>query len=165
MSFSSFSAAFPCGRHYFSPHKMAAKNHRLSWHCRFAILLQHQWTTFFIWRKVRFLRLILTVKLSSCDALSQTVYKIRGKTLNTTMCTCLIDECGWKQKWKTKKKTVTPPECTRQGVGGMMQHSMDRVLCLTVNSCWRCLSSSVIRCWSLLNAIWLSVLNQYRPWI
>ena len=26
----SFSAAFPCGRHYFSPHKMAAKNHRLS---------------------------------------------------------------------------------------------------------------------------------------
>ena len=26
----SFSAALPCGRHYFSPHKMAAKNHRLS---------------------------------------------------------------------------------------------------------------------------------------
>ena len=34
-----FSAAFPCGRHYFSPHKMAAKNHRLSWHCRFKIAL------------------------------------------------------------------------------------------------------------------------------
>ena len=31
----SFSEALPCGRHYFSPHKMAAKNHRLSWHCRF----------------------------------------------------------------------------------------------------------------------------------
>ena len=31
----SFSAALPCGRHYFSPHKMAAKNHRLSWHCCF----------------------------------------------------------------------------------------------------------------------------------
>ena len=31
----SFSAAWPGGRHYFSPHKMAAKNHRLSWHCRF----------------------------------------------------------------------------------------------------------------------------------
>ena len=31
----SFSAAFSCGRHYFSPHKMVAKNHRLSWHCRF----------------------------------------------------------------------------------------------------------------------------------
>ena len=31
----SFSAAFPCGRHYFSPHKMAAKYHRISWHCRF----------------------------------------------------------------------------------------------------------------------------------
>ena len=31
----SFSAAFPCGRYYFSPHKMADKNHRLSWHCRF----------------------------------------------------------------------------------------------------------------------------------
>ena len=31
----SFSASLPCGRHYFSPHKMAAKNHRLSWHCRF----------------------------------------------------------------------------------------------------------------------------------
>ena len=31
----SFSAAFPCGRHYFSPHKMAAKNHRLLWHCHF----------------------------------------------------------------------------------------------------------------------------------
>ena len=30
-----FSAALPCGRHYFPPHKMAAKNHRLSWHCRF----------------------------------------------------------------------------------------------------------------------------------
>ena len=30
-----FSAAFPCGHHYFSPHKMTAKNHRLSWHCRF----------------------------------------------------------------------------------------------------------------------------------
>ena len=27
----SFSAALSCGRHYFSPHKMAAKNHRLSW--------------------------------------------------------------------------------------------------------------------------------------
>ena len=26
----SFSAALPCGRHYFSPHKMAAKTHRLS---------------------------------------------------------------------------------------------------------------------------------------
>ena len=26
----SFSAALSCGRHYFSPHKMAAKNHRLS---------------------------------------------------------------------------------------------------------------------------------------
>ena len=34
----SFSAALPCGRHYFSPHKMAAKNHWLSWHCRFKIL-------------------------------------------------------------------------------------------------------------------------------
>ena len=33
----SFSAALPSGRHYFSPHKMAAKNHRLSWHCRFNI--------------------------------------------------------------------------------------------------------------------------------
>ena len=31
----SFYAALPCGRHYFSPHKMGAKNHRLSWHCRF----------------------------------------------------------------------------------------------------------------------------------
>ena len=31
----SFCAALPWGRHYFSPHKMAAKNHRLSWHCRF----------------------------------------------------------------------------------------------------------------------------------
>ena len=31
----SFFAAFPCGRHYFSPQKMAAKTHRLSWHCRF----------------------------------------------------------------------------------------------------------------------------------
>ena len=31
----SFSAALPCGRHYFSPHKMAAKNHQLLWHCRF----------------------------------------------------------------------------------------------------------------------------------
>ena len=30
-----FTAALPCGRHYFSPHKMAAKNHWLlvSWHC------------------------------------------------------------------------------------------------------------------------------------
>ena len=36
MPFSSmFSAALPCSRHYFSPHKMAAKHHRLSWHCRF----------------------------------------------------------------------------------------------------------------------------------
>ena len=31
----SISAALPCGRHYFSPHEMATKNHRLSWHCRF----------------------------------------------------------------------------------------------------------------------------------
>ena len=31
----SFSVALPCGRHYFSPHKTAAKNHRLSLHCRF----------------------------------------------------------------------------------------------------------------------------------
>ena len=31
----SFSAALPSGHHYFSPRKMAAKNHWLSWHCRF----------------------------------------------------------------------------------------------------------------------------------
>ena len=30
-----FSAAYPCGRHYFSPHRMAAKNHRLSWRISF----------------------------------------------------------------------------------------------------------------------------------
>ena len=30
----SCSTALPCGRHFF-PHKMAAKNHWLSWHCRF----------------------------------------------------------------------------------------------------------------------------------
>ena len=36
MPFSSmFSAALPCSRHYFSPRKVAAQNHRLSWHCRF----------------------------------------------------------------------------------------------------------------------------------
>ena len=29
------SAIFPGGRHYFSPHKMAKKNHWLSWHSRF----------------------------------------------------------------------------------------------------------------------------------
>ena len=40
--FESISAALPCGRHYFSPHKMAAKNHRLSWHCRFNFL--------FVWK-------------------------------------------------------------------------------------------------------------------
>ena len=32
------SAIFPGGRHYFSPHKMAKKNHWLSWHSRFNIL-------------------------------------------------------------------------------------------------------------------------------
>ena len=36
-----FSAALPRGRHYFSPHKMAAQNHRLSWHCRFKISPKH----------------------------------------------------------------------------------------------------------------------------
>ena len=36
----SFSAALPGGRHYFSPLKMAVKTHRLSWHCRDAILGQ-----------------------------------------------------------------------------------------------------------------------------
>ena len=47
----SFSAAFPLGRHCFSPHKMAAKNHRLSWHCRFKVLhmavLKHKTFSFF----------------------------------------------------------------------------------------------------------------------
>ena len=32
------SAIFPGGRHYFSPHKMAKKNHWLSWHSRFNAL-------------------------------------------------------------------------------------------------------------------------------
>ena len=31
----SFPVALPCCRHYFSPHKMAAKSHRLSSHCRY----------------------------------------------------------------------------------------------------------------------------------
>ena len=35
----SFSAVLPCGRHYYSPHKMAEKNHRLSWQCRFKLSL------------------------------------------------------------------------------------------------------------------------------
>ena len=38
----SFSTAFPCDHHYLSPHKMAAKNHRLSWHCRFKQLFMVQ---------------------------------------------------------------------------------------------------------------------------
>ena len=33
----SFSAVLPCGRHYFPHKKMAEKNHRLSWHCRYKI--------------------------------------------------------------------------------------------------------------------------------
>ena len=31
----SFPVALPCCRHFFSPHKMAAKSHRLSSHCRY----------------------------------------------------------------------------------------------------------------------------------
>ena len=44
----SFSAALPCGRHYFSPHKMAAKNPWLSWHC-ITIGLKHNFET---WRDI-----------------------------------------------------------------------------------------------------------------
>ena len=45
----SFSAALPCGRHYFSPHKMAAKNHRLLWHRRFKLDSALEYTN---WRHV-----------------------------------------------------------------------------------------------------------------
>ena len=34
------SAIFPGGRHYFPPHKMAKKNHWLSWHSRFKFMTQ-----------------------------------------------------------------------------------------------------------------------------
>ena len=37
------SAIFPGGRHYFSPHKMAKKNHWLLWHSRFK---KHPWGYF-----------------------------------------------------------------------------------------------------------------------
>ena len=39
----------PCGSHYISPHKMAAKYHRLSWHCRFKVVLSANWA---FWRNI-----------------------------------------------------------------------------------------------------------------
>ena len=66
----SFPAALPCGRHYFSPNKIAAKNHRLSWHCRFKM---SQFCLFFLRTNCSSIMFVLLrrtfVEKSSCNLL------------------------------------------------------------------------------------------------
>ena len=126
----SFSAALPCGHHYVSPHKMAAKNHRLSWHCRFKF---HELDRQTIISMIEFVEpqhdthssvliAVFAVLLSSDWALYSGVGKPPDIQVNRPHYHCLYEKystCSLNTKWSnsikffhcllTKEEEVTAP--------------------------------------------------------